>query len=318
MNKKFFINHSPGEGAPFPIDPVLTGIAVSYKNRGFIADEVLPRVPVSQLSFKYNTYPLNDNFQSLNTAVGRKGKPQEIELSATELTESCINQALDDAIPYDDIEDAPANYNPEARAVETLTDLIDLKREVRAAAVVFATGSYASGFSSTPTKTWDDTTDGVPLSDLMGALDVPFMRPNIMTIGQGAWTKLRQHPHIVQAVFGSAQSYGVVTREQLAAVLELEKIVVGLSYYNSAKKGQAASLAAIWGKHCSLLYIDHLADTRGGVTFGFTAQKGTKLAGSKDDDSIGARGGKRVRVIDTVIELAVANKAGYLFANCVA
>ena len=316
MKNLNFLNHALGDAAPFPIDPVLTGITVAYSNRAFIADEVLPRVPVSRMAFKYFLYPLNDGFQNLRTEVARKGKPKEIELSATEATSECVNQALDDAIPYDDIEDAPDNYDPEGRSVENLTNLILLQRELRAVSVVFNTANYATGYTGAITEEWDDQTNGVPVDDILTAKDVPIMTPNVMVIGQEGWKHLRTHPQIIKAINGTAGDEGAATRQQVMDLFELEKLLVGRSLYNTAKKGQTVSLSPGWSnEYCALLYIDPLADTRGGITFGFTAQKGTREAGSDDDKNIGAKGGKRVRVVEAVKELAVANRAGYLFSN---
>lgn len=37
--------------APFPVDPVLTGITLAHHNRRFIADQVMPRInpPLDQI-----------------------------------------------------------------------------------------------------------------------------------------------------------------------------------------------------------------------------------------------------------------------------
>ncbi len=51
--------------AAFPIQPELTAIAIAYKNRSLIADQVLPRVPVGKQDFKYLKFNLADGFTSL-------------------------------------------------------------------------------------------------------------------------------------------------------------------------------------------------------------------------------------------------------------
>ncbi|EHF7717022.1 phage capsid protein, partial [Salmonella enterica] len=60
-----------------------------------------------------------------------------------------------------------------------------------------------------------------------------------------------------------------------------------------------------------------LADTQGGVTFGFTAQFGSRVSGSIPDPDMGMRGGQRVRVGESVRELIVAQDCGYFFQNAV-
>ena len=39
--------------ANFPVNPVLTAIAIAYRNRRMIADDVLPRTDVGKQEFKY-------------------------------------------------------------------------------------------------------------------------------------------------------------------------------------------------------------------------------------------------------------------------
>ena len=60
------------------------------------------------------------------------------------------------------------------------------------------------------------------------------------------------------------------------------------------------------------------ADANGGITFGFTAQWGTRIAGAVPDNRIGLRGGQRVRVGESVKELIIAPDLGYFIQNAVA
>lgn len=307
--------------APFPIQPELTAIAVRYRNPSLIADQVLPRVPVATQEFKYFLYSASEDFTLPATLVGRRGRPAEVEFSATEVTSSTFDYALDDPIPQADVENAPPSIDIRARAVEGLADLIALDREKRCADLVFAAATYPAGRKATlsGTSQWSDFTNSNPIDAILGGLDAPVLRPNVIVMGQAVWSKVRQHPRVVQAVYGSAVTGGVVTREQLAAVLEVDEILVGQGWINTAKKGQTASVSRVWGKHCALIHRDGLADTRGNrTTFGFTAQWGDRIAGEIEDRMIGMRGGIRVRVGESVREVVCAADLGYFFENAVA
>jgi hypothetical protein len=54
------------------------------------------------------------------------------------------------------------------------------------------------------------------------------------------------------------------------------------------------------------------------VTFGVTAQFGTRVAGSWDDKNIGLTGGKMVRAGESVKEVITAADLGYFVQNAVA
>ncbi|HEU4602030.1 MAG TPA: hypothetical protein VFS24_08680 [Steroidobacteraceae bacterium] len=308
--------------APFPITPQLLAIAVAYRNARMIADEVLPRVPVSLQSFKYMSYPLGEGFTVPETRVGRKSRPGTIELSGTEITDSTQDYGLDDAIPFADIDNAagqPGVPDPEMRATQQLTNLIELDREVRTANLVFNANNYAAANKVTlaGTDQWSDFANSDPVDDILTGLDACIMRPNIGVFGRATFTKLSTHPKICKAVFGNNTDAGIVTRQQIAALLELDDVLVGEGRVNTAKKGQAVSLSRVWGKHAAFLYRDKNADPLGSVQFGFTAQWGSRIAGSIEDKDIGIRGGKRVRVGESVKEVITAGDLGYFIQNAV-
>jgi hypothetical protein len=306
--------------APFPVQPTYTNIAIAYQNTAYVADAVLPRVPVGTQDFKYTKWTLAEGFTLPDTKVGRKGKPNEVEFSGTESSGSCVAYGLDDPVPQEDIDNAPPNYDPLGRATERTTDLILLDREVRTAAAVFNTANFAAGFKSTlaGTSQWSDFTNSDPASAILTALDSCIMRPNKAIIGQAVYTKLRMHPKIVQAFYGNSATAGVVPKSFIAELLELEELIVGQGWVNSAKKGQTATLVRVWGKHAVFFYQNANADTQGGTTFGYTAQWGARLAGSERDSNIGLKGGERVRVGEYVKEVIAADNLGYMFENAVA
>lgn len=306
--------------APFPIQPVLTAIAIAYRNGRLIADEVLPRVPAGAQEFKYWLFNKAEAFTLPDTKVGRRSKPNQVEFSATEQTSATEDYGLDDPIPQNDIDNAPPNYDPLGHSTEQLTNLILLDREVRVSNLVFSAANYPTGNKVTlsGTSQWSDFTNSNPIDAIMTALDACIMRPNIAVFGRATFTKLAQHPRIVKAVLGNAGDSGVARRRDIAELLELDDVLVGEGWLNTARKGQAPSLSRVWGKHAAFLYRDRNADTRSGTAFGYTVQFGSRVAGSIPDPDIGLKGGQRIRAGESVKELITASDLGYFFENAVA
>ncbi len=307
-------------GAPFPITPELTAIAIAYENRRMIADLVMPRVAVGKQEFKYWLQDLSEGFTVPDTKVGRKSQPNEVEFSATEQTSATEDYALDDPIPMSDILNAPDNYDPVSRAVEGIANLLALGREVRVASMVFDAANYATANKTTlsGTSQWSDFDNSDPAVAILESFDTMVMRPTEGVIGRAVATKLATHPKIVKAYHGNAGDSGVVPMGFLADLLELDALHVGEAFINTAKKGQSPVLASAWGKHASFYHKDPMADTQRGTTFGYTAEFGGRIAGQEDDSSIGMRGGIRVRAGESVKELITANDLGYMFVNAVA
>jgi hypothetical protein len=305
-----------GANSPIPIIPFLTSITVNYRNTRLIADEVLPRVPVGKQDFRYLSYGIADAFTVPDTKVGRTSKVTQVEFGATANTASTKDYALDNPIPNTDIENAVGTgYDPESRGTEVTTNLILLDREVRVANAVFNAASYATANKITLTHSWDDFTDATPIADITAAMDSMVMRPNILVLANNVATALQQNPEILKAFYGNLGDSGIVPTEFLAKLFGLDAVLVGQGWLNISKPGQTPVVQRVWGNMAALIYRDSLASADQGVSFGLTAQWGTRIAGRIVDQDMGMRGGVRIRVGESVKELITAPDLGYLFTN---
>lgn len=312
----------------FAVNPELTAIAIAYQNpdAALIADKVLPRVATAK-KFKYTKYTTEQGYSVPDTKVGRKSEPNMVDFGGTDVTDECVDYGLDDLIPNDEIEafntmakpSSGGPVSPMNLSTMMLTGLVQLDREIRVASTVFSAANYSGTNQSTlsGTSQWSDRANSDPLNAILTALDIPLVRPNKMVLGQQAWTQLRMHPKLVQAIGKSAQTGGAAAAQEIADLLGLQEIIIGRGFYNTAKKGQTPVYARAWGKHCALLNIDSLASQLGQPTFGWTAQWGTRIAGVIDEPKMGLRGGSRVRAGESVKEVIVSQDAGYFFQNCV-
>jgi hypothetical protein len=309
--------------APFPIDEELTSITLAYSNDKLIADQVLPRVGVGKQEFKYTKFAKSDAFTVPDTKVGRKSKPNEAEFGGTEATDSVVSHGLDSPIPQDDIVNAAGRFDPIGRATTLLTQLIAVGREKRASDLVFGAGNYATANKDTlaGATQWSHTSSD-PINAILAAMDTMVVRPNKIVMGRAVFTKVIQHAKVVAACLpagGNAASGGVATREALARVLELDEVLVGEGWLNTAKPGQTPVYARVWGKLAALIVQDKLAAPDTPVlSFGYTAEWQNRVAGQIPDPHIGLRGGTRVRVGESVKELLIANDLGFLFIDAVA
>ncbi len=313
----------------FPLNPVLTAIAMVYSNpaTALIADAVLPRTPTAK-KFVWSNYDVAQGFTIPQTLVGRKSAPTEVDFAGVLVNDEVLDYGLDDVVPNDEIEAflamiKPASggpVDPLAISAMLTTKLIQLDREVRVAGRVFNAANFPAGNQATlaGVTQWSDFANSNPLDAILAALDIPLYRPNVAIFGQATFTKLRQHPRIIQAVYGTAQTGGAVNRAQLAEVLEVARVEVGAGFVNTARKGQAVNNQRVWGKHAAFLYIDREAAMAQQPCWGFTAQWGDRIAGEIAEPKTGLRGSQRVRVGESVKEVVSAPALGYYFQNAVA
>lgn len=310
--------------SPYPVDPHLTGLAIAYKNTEYIADLVSPYRTVPKMEFEWDNYAIEEMFTVPDTKVGRLSRPNQVTFNATRESDSCIDYGLESPVPQLDIENRDANYDPLAHAVEGTMELVKLDRELRVAAKVENLNTYLAAQRTTlsGTSQWSDYTNSDPKTVIMSALDACLIRPNTLVMGRAAWTIVRQHPKLVRAVVPVSQNgEGAITTAQLAELLEIERVLVGVGWKNIAKPGQGFTKARIWGKHISAVYINPQAQLSGTVTtptFMLTARFGTPIAGQMTDPNVGMRGGIMVRAGESTKEILPSVQGAYHWHDAVA
>jgi len=310
---------------PFTPSPQYTAIALAYNNREMIADQVLPRITVTARDFKWDLHTKADSFIVPDTAVGRKGAPNEVEFSATEQTSSVGDYGLDDVVPREDIEAAAGKpaLDPLGRAVEGVSNLIMLDREIRAASLVFAAGTYPSGnkVQLSTNDQWNEYAQSAsdPVADILTGKEAALMPYNTCVIGEAVWFALRRHPKLLAAYFPvNASGGGILSLQQFAELFEFERVLVGRAYKATNKPGQTLALSRVWGNHFAMMHQNPLGSLRGnGITFGATAEYGSRFASTMDEPKVGLRGATRVRVGETVKELITASDCGYFIEDAI-
>ena len=312
---------------PFQTHERLTAIALAVRPRGFIADLVLPRVSVGAEDFKYAKGRPQETHTIPDTRVGRRSRPNQVEFGADLVSASTQDHALDDPVPIKDIEKARAqmsSWDPLAEASTNTAVLLSLARERRVSSLVTTAATYAAAKRATlaGASQWSHK-DSDPIKAVAEALDACLVRPNIMVIGQEAWTGLRRHPKIVEAtkMTGAGnEAAGMATKRAVAELFEIDEVIVGQAFYSSAKKGQDAVYARLWGKHCALIHRNtDIAGAESAIpTFGFTAEWMPRETLTATDDLSGIMGSEIVRVRECIQELIAWQDAGYLFRSVVA
>lgn len=310
---------------PFTPSPQYTAIALAYSNREMIADQVLPRITVNAREFKWDKHAKSSMFQVPSTLVGRKGSPNEVEFTATEETASVGDYGLDDVVPREDVEAAAGKpgLDPLGRATEGVTQLIMLDREVRAADLVFNANTYPSGnkVQLSTNDQWNEyaQTASDPVADILAGKEAALMPYNTCVMGEAVWFALRRHPKLLAAYFPvNATGGGILSLQQFADLFEFERVLVGRAYKATSKPGQTLALGRVWGNHFAMMHQNPLASLRGnGITFGATAEYGTRFASTMDEPKTGLRGATRVRVGESVKELVTASDCGYFIQDAI-
>lgn len=308
---------------PFALNPHLTRIAIAYRNPAhtLIADDVIPEAsaPVATKSFQYREYDLAEGFTVPDTKVGRLGDVGQVHTSSILKPDTVQDYGIEEPVPVDDITQGQAQgLDPLGDAAAYCQDIILLDKERRVASLTFDPANYPADnkLALTGADRFSDPASD-PIRVLTEIMDGMMLRPNVVTFGQSVWTKLKMHPKVVKAIFPNGDGDGVVTRAQIAELLEIQKILVGASWINEARKGQEAAFNRVWGNHIQLQHQNPMASTQRGVTWAMRSRFGKKVAGTYQATT-GLRGSTVVRVGESVKETIFAPHAAFLIQNAVA
>lgn len=299
-----------------PINEELTSLALAFNNKSFIADKVLPRVPVTTESFKYLYYPKEQFLTVPDTNIGPKGEANTVDLNAEVKTASVKARALKDIIPIAKIDAAvkSGQKSPMDKATVQLTRLIQLDREVQTAKLLADTANYGKSKALSGTDCINDPNSDA-INIIQDMIDDMLMAPTTMVMSRKVASAIRRNRSIVSGFHGNSGDKGMVPLEYLKELFGFQDIFVGESIMNSAKKGQQAQLVGVWGNFISMFYADATADTEGGMTFGLTAEYEKRTTRNWTVEDKGIKGCEAVQVHEQETELITAPECGALLYN---
>lgn len=262
MNRKDF---AQAVGGALHQDVLLQQVAINYRPKGLIADMIAPIVPVQKQSDNYPIFSRADALRN-EDALRSPGRPANIiTRSISSDTFYCKNYALKMPVTIEDKVNADPIWAQEivnGRA-RYILDKLGLGWEIRLATQVTNTSNVGS--SSAVASSWSDETNSDPLGDVNTALDnvadSTGMRPNCVTFGELAWRYFRRNATVRNLIFGTNNGGGYPTVEQVANLLDVEKVLIGRAYQNTANEAQAEALSQVWGNNVLLSYTAETPNT---------------------------------------------------------
>jgi len=256
------------------IDQALSEMALGYRPEGMIADMIFPIVNVAKQSDKYVEWSRADRLRSEDDKRAPATEAKIIEESVSSGTYWCSNYALKTRVPIEDLKNADPIYLDGLTngKVNLVQDKLFLNWDIRVSNLCTSgsnVGSYAACGSE-----WNDGGAGSdPLGDLNTALDnVQFstgVKPNRIVFGLRAWTTFRRHPDVTNKIYGTNNGGGYATVQQVANLFEVEQVLVGGAFQNTAGEGLSESLSAVWDDHV-LVYYAPMSPSKERPSFGYS------------------------------------------------
>lgn len=220
---------------------------------GFIGNRVLPVIESDKPSGTFGTIPIEQLLKAAETRRhSRSGYPRgkwTFEDQTFQTKEYGWEEPVDDRDEqfYGDYFDA------EMISAELARDVVLRAHEIRAAAAVFHATTFGS--PTAVTNEWDDYANAVPLDDVETEVQAFFnacgLWPNALVINRIVFRNLRNCEQVIDRIAsqgaGSPTKPTDITAAQLAAVFDLEEVIVAGSAKKASNEGAATlDIDSVW------------------------------------------------------------------------
>jgi hypothetical protein len=284
------------------ISAALTNISVAWfqEQDHFIADKVFPIVPVVHQTDQYYVWSLADLYRD----------DAQLRADATESAGTGMNLTTQSysakvwALHKDIGPQVRANADPaidiDVTTTRMLMQKLMIKRDLVFTSSFLKTGLWTGSSSggditgtaggvpgtSTPAK-WSDDANGDPFTDIAtqqtAILQGTGFMPNILVIAWPVYQALRKHPLVIDRIkYTSQPDAKDVTPGMLAAMFDVDEVLVSKGVYNSAAEGLAATTNFIVGNVAALFYKTNapsLNEPTAGYIFGWQGLTGLNNIG---------------------------------------
>jgi hypothetical protein len=311
------------EARAMHIDSIMTNFSLQYRNEEMIWTALAPIVPVGKRSDKYFKYAKANSFRLFDDKIGPKSFANEIDWDVATDNYSVKDHALADWVTQEEIDNADTPLEPERDSNEFINMMLDVAQEKRVADLFTAAANYPSGNKVTlaGATQWTGASDN-PIKDIQDAIEACFRRANTLWFGVDAWLVYRRLPEVLDAVKAASRfqtnAGGLATQSEVAALFDVEKVVVGRGRYITTKEGQTDTYARIWGKHAGALYVPPGQVGVRTISFAKTFSETRKLTFRSFDEKRGMKGAIYLKTGWNSDEKITASDIAYLIENAVA
>jgi hypothetical protein len=319
----------------FRYDRYLSNLSFRRQNpeAGMVAERVFPNLPVDEKSGHFPIYGTeNLTPQDDLRAPGTEAKIARWSVG-TPGNYNCDGHALKDSVARENQSDTDPSFDLLEDTTIGLTDKVVLNQEVALVTALAAGMTSASVALQTATPWNDDTMDPLAIikTQILAVALRVGIKPNIFVASEPVWGAIALNKNIRGLITGAGNlAAAVITREQFAALLGVQEVIVASGVKNTANEGQAASNAWIWGE-TALLAVRASSPGRRIVSLGYHFVWRKALSTLAGPGAVGGGGYQLVeRYWDQPIkadwvevhkhydQVILAKDAGCLFTDCLA
>jgi hypothetical protein len=239
-------------------DKALENISVAYMPNEFIADRLVPKIPVMHESDVY--YVFDQNIMSLPETLRADGsEAREASYDLSTSSYKLAEHALKDIVTDRMRQNADKAIKPDIDATEVLTKRILIRKEVECANIAFDKSNFSNNASLAAAAAWSsNTTTTNPITSIDSATSKIIASsgytPNKLVIDDPTFRACKNHVSVIDRVkYTTADS---ITENMLAKLFNVQEILVGRALRDTAQEGLTNSMNFVWSSCAFLAYME--------------------------------------------------------------
>lgn len=254
------------------VDPILTTVAVGYRNAAYVGETLFPRVTVAQMGGRVIEFG-KEHFLQYSTIRAPGSAIKRIGLGYSSRSYALDLHGLAGQVPMEVLREARQKPGIDLgeRAVRVVMDVMLRSLEHEIATVATDPNNYPASnrVALSGTSKWSD-----PGSDPSAQIDeykeavrrAIGLYPNTLLMGPDPMRALRSHPKILDRI--KYTSRDSVTTDLLAQLWGLERVVVGMAVH--VPDETTGQFSDIWGNVAILAYVPQAITGQEVPSYGYT------------------------------------------------
>lgn len=305
---------------------------IQRQREGFIWNQVAPAVNVALAADSPGKIPVEQLLQGADGTEDRHAEGADyarITSTFDDFSYSCQEHGLEEAVSKRTQARYANIFDAFSWATARTAARVQANQEARVASLLYNTSVWnGAGLTTGITNEWDANhiTDAVPITDVENACRKVWagcgMWPNALILNMEQFRNLRLLDTVKAAISASGAGFPTrasdITREMLAAVFNLDYIIIAGAARNTAKKGKSASFSHFWSSEYAMVArvatSSDMAEPCVARTYHWTGD-GSSLDGTVETYYDEARRSDIVRVRMDTDEVVMYPECAHLLSN---
>lgn len=289
-----------------------------------IADIICPPIAVDKLTDKYHSWSSGDLVNDVtDDVVGDDGAIPTVSPSKSSDSYTCVGHGLASFVSSRVQGAADASINPEMAALRRIMNAMNIRREVRVAAIMLdGTTAFASNKTTLGSTTkWNGGESSDPVKNIMDGCEASLKPVNYIGMSLRTYHDMLRNPNTLKYGLSNAGDRLLAMSPDLVAErlgLVGVKFVIGRM---QRKDPTAGTIGFVWGNDVILAHVpagaasdEEEVPTARTFRYNSNGQGGFEIR-QWDEPSRGTRGGRMIAVVCDEVSKVVSASTGHLIVN---